>query len=65
MPRLGTCSNFCNFASDATETQLAAVQMNLKENYIIKRNVNKLAAALLSLDMAKTWALSQSRPDQN
>ena len=57
MPRVTPSSQFVNFASDATEHQLAALEMKRPENRIIERSednilVNELKALLLSLKLA-------------
>jgi L-fucose mutarotase/ribose pyranase (RbsD/FucU family) len=57
IPRLSTARSFVNFASDATETQIAALQMDDPANFQIKVKydnilVNELNAAMLSLQMA-------------
>ena len=54
-------TKFVNFASDATEHQLAALEMDQPSNRLIVREsnnilVNELKAALLSLQLAKQKA---------
>jgi hypothetical protein len=49
-----------NFASDATETQIAAVQMDDRENFLAYKQdgnilVNELKGALLAMNMAKDF----------
>ena len=60
-PRVNNTTQFVNFASDATETQLAASEMGKQSNrLVVKENnnilVNELKAALLSLQLAKQKA---------
>ena len=68
MPRITTATKFVNFASDATESQLAAVEMNNLNNQIVIFNslnnilVNELKAALLALDLALERATSLKDP---
>ena len=70
MPRLTTASKFVNFASDATESQLAAVEMNNLNNQIIIFNsfnnilVNELKAGLLALELAYEKACSMKDPSK-
>jgi hypothetical protein len=57
MSRLSSVTNFVNFASDATETQIAAVQMDDRENFLAYKQdgnilVNELKGALLAMNMA-------------
>ena len=60
-PRVNNFTKFVNFASDATEHQLAALEMDQPSNRLIVREsnnilVNELKAALLSLQLAKQKA---------
>lgn len=66
LPRINNSSNFVNFASDATKTQLAAMEMDNPSNAIIEKSnnnilVNELKAALLSLRLAAQKAIVEGR----